>query len=81
MSVVKLATSQSQPQKRACSTCQHREYDKCGATGFYLTIERGYPTGKGVACGHDGALWELAPPKPPRRGVLTVLRDWLVGGW
>lgn len=82
MSVIKLATSQTNPQKRACSTCLHvrmaySDYARCGASGYFIKTERLH----GVICGPDGKMWEPKPPRPPRRGILTALRDWLIGGW
>lgn len=78
MSVVKLATSNSSPQKRACSTCRHKPrvagaFARCGATNQYLDIER---LSTLSACGQTGELWE---PRPPRKGLIPTIRIWLFG--
>ena len=66
---------------RACASCLFREREKCGATGFYLTVERGHA---GLACGREGKLWRPKPPKEPKqpRRVGAIQRAWryLFGG-
>jgi hypothetical protein len=78
--VIRLATDNHQAPARACITCAYgprriRTYavdNKCGATGFPITIEREYDG----PCGRNGLLWR---PRPPRKGIVGTLRSWLFG--
>jgi hypothetical protein len=71
---IDLATSQAEPQKRACSECRHIYRAKissdavCGATGRDLIFERMSDV---AACGRRGHLWQ---PRPPRLGFFAWLR-------
>jgi hypothetical protein len=60
---------------RACASCLFRERNKCGATGFYIRIERGHA---GLACGREGKLWRAKP----LREIGAIQRAWryLFGG-
>ena len=65
MSVVKLASSNLHPSKRACGSCRHYGYDRlspglsrCLATGRYISHERADQSG---ICGRGGNLWEAKP--------------------
>jgi hypothetical protein len=83
--VIRLANANGSPAKRACGTCRHAPEGgiyfgaPCQATGHMIGEERDEKFNG--PCGPDGQLWEPVPPPSPRRGVLTVMRDWLVGGW
>jgi hypothetical protein len=76
--VVRIASSQRDPQTRACNTCRHRprifaSLAICKATGGYVDFERAYDQ---KACGPSGRLWEPMPPPVP---VLTRFKRWLIG--
>jgi hypothetical protein len=63
--VIRLATSQRDPQKRACVACRHVVRHKyvgpdCGATGRDIMFERADHFG---VCGTEGKLWERTPPR------------------
>lgn len=77
--IIHLASSRSEPAKRACGTCRHapnEEFDvmsRCRATGRFLTDERGGMWGTGGICGVQGSLWEpigdIILVKPSNRRV------------
>lgn len=74
MTVIRLATTNETPVKRACGTCRHREGrhgigQECGALGDFASVARS----PGRTCGPEGSLWEPSSPPPPRRS----LRRWL----
>lgn len=79
--VIRLATSNQSPAKRACSTCRHREWDslialhRCGALGFQCRHERADERGQ---CGSSGLMWEPIPPR--QRGAFERAWRWLFGG-
>lgn len=54
---------------KSCSTCEHRSgtmyFGKCMLSGFYLTVERQYPT----VCGKDFQGWVK------RRSLVQRLKD------
>ncbi len=70
--VYRLDTSPGQGVVRACSTCRHRNGERCGAGGSYINTERSYDNG---VCGTAGRMWEA---KPPKIGVWGhIKRFWL----
>lgn len=78
--VVRIAAQQQQPSKRACATCAYRPRSinglgRCKATGYYVVLER---SSSSRACGANGNLWEKAPA---RKGLITQIRNLLIGGW
>lgn len=50
---------------KSCSTCEHRSFGKCMLSGFYLTVERQFPT----ECGRDFQGWVK------RRSLIQRLKD------
>ena len=78
--VIRIATSNDAPVKRACGTCRHvtkpgTAYQRCKATGFSCHIAR---TATGP-CGFNGLLWEPVPPPPPRIGFVGWIKRLLFG--
>lgn len=59
---------------KSCSTCEHRigssmHFAKCGASGYYCSTERKYPS----VCGKDFEAWE------PRLSVTQRFVFWIKG--
>ena len=54
---------------KSCSTCEHRNGNKCQLSGFYMNTERMYPT----VCGQDFRGWV------PRLGLYQRLCLWWKG--
>lgn len=76
MTVVRLATSNSSPQKRACSTCRHGPRSisqECLALGRSIYFER---QDEESACGLEGNLWE---PRPRRIGLVGYIKRLIFG--
>ena len=78
--VIRGSESNQSPKKYACSTCRYAvnarsRFSHCSATGYYCSTERGY---HGTACGQEGKLWELRPPR--ERGAIERVWRWLFGG-
>ena len=75
--VVRIATSNSNPVKRACGTCKHVVRPQsilpdCSATGRHIMTERH----GGHVCGPEGKLWEPVPHPIP---ILIRFKRWLIG--
>lgn len=55
---------------RTCATCAHRiggfGNGKCAFSGYYLEVERKYPT----ICGRNFEGWKK------RQGIFVRIRDW-----
>jgi hypothetical protein len=52
---------------RTCRTCAHRSGSRCNLSGFYMEVERKYPS----KCGVYFEGWA------PRESLLTRLKNWL----
>lgn len=79
--IIKIATSNSSPQGRACLTCRYRvgqagDFAKCGFVSTYCSTARNHE----FLCGPGGRNWELRPPRQPIGGVLGWIIRILVGG-
>lgn len=53
---------------KTCGNCAHRKSDRCGASGYFVEVQRKYPSN---ACDKDFSGW-LA-----RESLLTRFKNWL----